>query len=207
MSQRLSVHPINPQQRLIALAADALRQGSVIIYPTDSSYALGCGLAEKTALDRIRQIRGTELDHDFTLVCRDLSDIATYARVDNSAYRLLKSLTPGPYTFILKATSEAPKRLQNPKRRSIGIRVPDNRITQALIEALGTPIMSSTLMLPGEDLPLSDPDEIEDRLQNRVDIFVDGGACGIEPTTVLDLSTGDVQVVRRGKGPVDAFEG
>lgn len=206
MSQRLRVHPVTPQHRLIALAADALRQGSVIVYPTDSSYALACGMAEKAALDRIRVIRGTEIDHDFTLVCRDLADIATYARVDNSAYRLLKSLTPGPYTFILKATSEAPRRLQNPKRRSIGIRVPDNRIAQALIEEVGAPIMSSTLMLPEEDLPLSDPDEIEERMHNRVDLFVDGGACGIEPTTVLDLSAGDVKVVRRGKGPVDAFE-
>lgn len=206
MSQRLLIHPDNPQHRLVAQAADVLRRGEVIVYPTDSSYALGCGLGEKVALERIRMIRGSEIDHEFTVVCRDLSDIATYARVDNSAYRLLKSLTPGPYTFILKATSEAPRRLQNPKRKSIGIRVPDNRIAQALVAEVGTPIMSSTLMLPGEDLPLSDPDEIEARMLNRVDLFVDGGVCGIEPTTVLDLSGGSVVIVRRGKGSVAAFE-
>jgi tRNA threonylcarbamoyl adenosine modification protein (Sua5/YciO/YrdC/YwlC family) len=200
---RLNVHPVNPQQRLLAQAVAALRGGGVIAYPTDSSYALGCALGDKGALDRIRQIRRADIDHDFTLVCRDLSEIATYARVDNSAYRLLKSLTPGPYTFIFRATSEAPKRLQNPKRKSIGIRVPDNRIAQALIEELGEPLMSSTLQLPEDDLPLTEPDEIADRLGNRVDLLVDGGACGLEPTTVLDLSSGIIEVVRRGKGPVD----
>lgn len=205
MQSRLVVHRDNPQHRLIAKAAESVARGCVIVYPTDSSYALGCALANKAALDRIRQIRGTEIDHDFTLVCRDLSEIATYARVENQAYRLLKSLTPGPYTFILRATNEAPKRLQNPKRKSIGIRVPDNRITQALLEELRAPIMSSTLLLPGDDLPLSDPDEIVDRVGKRIDLFVDGGPCGIEPTTVLDLSAGGVAVVRQGKGPVDAF--
>jgi tRNA threonylcarbamoyl adenosine modification protein (Sua5/YciO/YrdC/YwlC family) len=205
MQSRLVVHRDNPQHRLIAKAAEIVARGSVIVYPTDSSYALGCALANKAALDRIRQIRGTEIDHDFTLVCRDLSEIATYARVENQAYRLLKSLTPGPYTFILRATNEAPKRLQNPKRKSIGIRVPDNRITQALLDELRAPIMSSTLLLPGDDLPLSDPDEIVDRVGKRIDLFVDGGPCGIEPTTVLDLSAGGVAVVRQGKGPVDAF--
>jgi tRNA threonylcarbamoyl adenosine modification protein (Sua5/YciO/YrdC/YwlC family) len=205
MQSRLVVHRDNPQARLIARAAEGIGQGSVIVYPTDSSYALGCALAEKAALDRIRQIRGTEIDHDFTLVCRDLSEIATYARVDNAAYRLLRSLTPGPYTFILRATSEAPKRLQNPKRKSIGIRVPDNRIALALLEELRSPIMSSTLMLPGDDLPLSEPDEIVDRVGKRIDLFVDGGPGGIEPTTVLDLSGGSVVVVRKGKGPVDGF--
>lgn len=205
MQSRLVVHRDNPQHRLIAKAAESVARGCVIVYPTDSSYALGCALANKAALDRIRQIRGTEIDHDFTLVCRDLSEIATYARVENQAYRLLKSLTPGPYTFILRATNEAPKRLQNPKRKSIGIRVPDNRITQALLDELRAPIMSSTLLLPGDDLPLSDPDEIVDRVGKRIDLFVDGGPCGIEPTTVLDLSAGGVTVVRQGKGPVDAF--
>jgi tRNA threonylcarbamoyl adenosine modification protein (Sua5/YciO/YrdC/YwlC family) len=202
---RLVVHPENPQRRLIARVAAALRQGGVIAYPTDSSYALGCVLGDKAALDRIRQIRRTEIDHDFTLVCRDLSEIATYARVDNAAYRLLKSLTPGPYTFILRATSEAPRRLQNPKRKSIGIRVPDNRIVQAILDELGGPVMSTTLQLPEDDLPLTEPDDIEARLGNRVDIIVDGGACGIEPTTVLDLSGGQVDVVRRGKGSVESF--
>jgi tRNA threonylcarbamoyl adenosine modification protein (Sua5/YciO/YrdC/YwlC family) len=185
--------------------AEALRAGEVIIYPTDSSYALGCAIGAKGALDRIRQIRRTEIDHDFTLVCRDLSEIATYARVDNAAYRMLKSLTPGPYTFILKATGEAPRRLQDPKRKSIGLRVPDNRIALALLAELGEPIMSSTLQLPEDDVPLTEPDEIEQRLGNRVDLILDGGACGLEPTTILDLSRGQVDIVRRGKGPVDSF--
>lgn len=205
MGSRLQVHSVNPQQRLLARAAEALRQGEVIVYPTDSSYALGCAIGAKTALDRIRQIRRTEIDHDFTLVCRDLSEISTYARVDNAAYRLLKSLTPGPYTFILKATGEAPKRLQDPKRKSIGLRVPDNRIALALLEELGEPIMSSTLQLPEDDLPLTEPDEIERRLGNRVDLILDGGACGLEPTTILNLSSGQVEIVRKGKGPVDSF--
>lgn len=204
---RLHVHPENPQHRLVSQAAAILHRGGVIVYPTDSSYALGCALGDKAALDRIRQIRRTEIDHDFTLVCRDLSEIATYARVDNSAYRLLKSLTPGPYTFILRATSEAPKRLQNPKRKSIGIRVPDNRIAQAILEELHEPIMSSTLQLPEDDLPLTEADEIEQRLGNRVDILVDGGACGLEPTTVLDLSAGQIDIVRQGKGPVEGLAG
>jgi tRNA threonylcarbamoyl adenosine modification protein (Sua5/YciO/YrdC/YwlC family) len=206
MSHLLQVHPKNPQPRLVAQAAAALASGGVIVYPTDSSYALGCGLGDKGALERIRRIRRTERDHEFTLVCRDLSDIATYARVDNSAYRLLKALTPGPYTFILRATSEVPKRLQNPKRKSIGIRVPSNRITQALLEAVGQPIMSSTLILPGEELAMTDPNEIADKLGNQVEVILDGGAGGLQPTTVLDLSQGDVVVVRRGKGPVDLFE-
>jgi tRNA threonylcarbamoyl adenosine modification protein (Sua5/YciO/YrdC/YwlC family) len=205
MENRLQVHPVNPQARLLARAAEALRAGEVIIYPTDSSYALGCAIGAKGALDRIRQIRRKEIDHDFTLVCRDLSEIATYARVDNAAYRMLKSLTPGPYTFILKATGEAPRRLQDPKRKSIGLRVPDNRIALALLAELGEPIMSSTLQLPEDDVPLTEPDEIEQRLGNRVDLILDGGACGLEPTTILDLSRGQVDIVRRGKGPVDSF--
>lgn len=205
MGNRLQIHPVNPQPRFLARAAEALRHGEVIIYPTDSSYALGCAIGAKAALDRIRQIRRTEIDHDFTLVCRDLSEISTYARVDNAAYRLLKSLTPGAYTFILKATGEAPKRLQDPKRKSIGLRVPNNRIALALLEELGAPIMSSTLQLPEDDLPLTEPDEIEERLGNRVDLILDGGACGLEPTTILDLSGGQVDIVRKGKGPVDSF--
>ena len=205
MGRRLRIHPENPQQRLIANAAEALKQGEVIVYPTDSSYALGCAIRERAALDRIRQLRRTEIDHDFTLVCRDLSEISTYARVDNAAYRLLKSLTPGPYTFVLRATSEAPKRLQNPKRKSIGLRVPDNRIALALLGELGEPIMSSTLQLPDDELPLTEPDEIEARLGNRVKLINDGGAGGLEPTTILDLSGGRVDVVRRGKGSVEGF--
>jgi tRNA threonylcarbamoyl adenosine modification protein (Sua5/YciO/YrdC/YwlC family) len=207
MFRRLHVHPEDPQPRLIEQAVGAIADGGVIAYPTDSSYAFGCGIGEKAALDRIRLIRGTGVDHEFTLVCRDLSEIATYARVDNAAYRLLKSLTPGPYTFVLRATSEAPKRLQNPKKKTIGLRVPDNRIVNALLAALGQPILSSTLMLPGDELPLTDPDEIAERLASRIDCLVDGGTCGIDPTTVLDLSGGDVVIVRRGKGPVEAFAG
>ncbi|NNE35253.1 MAG: threonylcarbamoyl-AMP synthase [Rhodothermales bacterium] len=206
MGNRLKIHPQDPQQRLIAVAVDALRQGQVIAYPTDSSYALGCGIGEKAALDRIRQIRRTEIDHDFTLVCRDLSEISTYARVDNAAYRLLKSLTPGPYTFVLRATGEAPKRLQDPKRKSIGLRVPDNRIALALLDELGEAIMSTTLQLPEDDVPLTEPDDIVERLGNRVDIIIDGGACGLEPTTILDLSRGRVDVIRRGKGSIEGFD-
>jgi len=206
MSLRLRVHPENPQGRLIAQAVQFLDRGQVIAYPTDSSYALGCAMGDKAALDRVRQIRQADLDHEFTLVCRDLSEIATYARVDNSAYRLLKSLTPGPYTFILRATNEVPKRLQNPKRKSIGIRVPDNNIAQALLMQWGQPLMSSTLMLPGDDLPMSDPDDIEERAGRQIDCLLDGGACGVEPTTVLDLSSGDINVIRRGKGDVQLFD-
>jgi len=205
MSQLLTVHPVNPQLRLLETAAVTMRGGGVVAYPTDSSYALGCHLGDKGAMARIQRIRRTGRDHDFTLVCRDLSEIATYARVDNWAYRLLKSLTPGPYTFILRATSEVPKRLQNPKRRSIGIRVPDHPIVSALLDALGEPIMSTTLLLPGDDLPMSDAEEIRERLQNEIDLVIDGGACGVEPTTVLDLSGGDITVLRQGKGDVSAF--
>jgi tRNA threonylcarbamoyl adenosine modification protein (Sua5/YciO/YrdC/YwlC family) len=206
MTTRLNIHPDNPQARLILRAVEVVKDGGVIVYPTDSTYALGCALGDKAALDRIRWVRQTEIDHDFTLVCRDLSEIATYARVDNSAYRLLKSLTPGPYTFVLRATSEAPKRLQNPKRKSIGIRVPDDPVAQALLEELGEPIMSSTLQLPGDDRPLTEPDEIESRVGKLIDLFVDSGARGLEPTTVLDLSSGQIDVIRRGKGPLEALE-
>lgn len=207
MGRRLRIHPENPQHRLVAEAAETIRQGGIVVYPTDSTYALGCAVGDKAALERIRQLRQTPLDHDFTLVCRDLSAISTYARVDNTAYRLLKSLTPGPYTFILRATNEVPKRLQDPKRRSIGLRVPNSRIAQALLDELGEPIMSSTLQLPDDDLPLSDPDEIEERLAKRVDIVIDGGAGGIEATTVIDLSGGQIEIVRRGKGSIEGLEG
>lgn len=205
MSQYFKVHPVNPQVRLLRQAAEIIRGGGVIVYPTDSCYAFGWHIGDMQALERVRQIRHTERDHDFTLVCRDLSDIATYARVENWAYRLLKSRTPGPYTFILKATHEVPKRLQDPKRRSIGIRVPDHTVAQALLDELGEPLMSSTLLLPGDDLPLSDPEDIRDRLEGTVDLIVDGGACGVEPTSVLDMSRDEVTVVRNGKGDVSAF--
>ncbi len=206
MSQYFKVHPVNPQLRLLNRAADIIREGGIVVYPTDSSYALGWHLGDKNALERVRRLRGIERDHDFTLACRDLSDISIYARVENSAYRLLKSLTPGPYTFVLKATHELPKRLQDPKKRSIGIRVPDNEIAQMLIGALGEPLMSSTLLLPGDALPMTEPEEIRDRLARQVDLVIDGGHCGVEPTSVLDLSGDEVTVVRRGKGDVSAFE-
>ncbi len=206
MSQYFKVHPVNPQLRLLNRAAEIIREGGIVVYPTDSSYALGWHLGDKNALERVRRLRGIERDHDFTLACRDLSDISIYARVENSAYRLLKSLTPGPYTFVLKATHELPKRLQDPKKRSIGIRVPDNEIAQMLIGALGEPLMSSTLLLPGDSLPMTEPEEIRDRLTRQVDLVIDGGHCGVEPTSVLDLSGEEIVVVRRGKGDVSAFE-
>ena len=206
MSQYFKIHPDNPQGRLLEGAARIVRDGGLIVYPTDSCYALGSHIGDRLAVDRIRRLRETDKDHDFTLVCRDLSEISLYARVDNWTYRLLRSLTPGPYTFILRATHEVPKRLQNPKRRSIGIRVPDHRIAQGILAALGEPIMSSTLLLPGDSMPLTDAEEIRLRLENQVDLIVDGGSCGLEPTTVLDLSKGDLRVLRKGKGAVTGLE-
>ena len=206
MSELLRIHAVTPQRRLLARAVEVMRAGGVIVYPTDSSYALGCHLGDKAALERIRRIRQTERDHDFTLVCHDLSEIATYARVENSSYRMLKALTPGPYTFILNATREVPKRLQDPKRRSIGIRVPDHKIALALLEVHGEPIMSSTLLLPGDEFPMTEAEAIRERMDRLVDVVVDGGACGMEPTTVIDLSKGNFTVVRYGKGDVSAFE-
>jgi tRNA threonylcarbamoyl adenosine modification protein (Sua5/YciO/YrdC/YwlC family) len=205
VSQYFKVHPKTPQRRLLQRAVTILRDGGLVVYPTDSCYAFGWHIGAKPALDRVRTLRQTQRDHEFTLVCRDLSEIATYARVDNWAYRLLRSLTPGPYTFILRATSEVPKRLQDPKRKSIGIRVPDHTITQALLEELGEPLMSSTLLLPDNPLPLTEPDEIRERVAKLVDAIVDGGACGMDPTSVLDLSGGEVTVLRKGKGDVSAF--
>lgn len=205
MAEILNIHPVDPQPRLLRRAADALRDGALIVYPTDSSYALGCHIGNKPALDRIRRIRGVERDHDFTLVCRDLSEIGVYARVDNWAYRLLRSLTPGPYTFVLQASREVPRRLQDPKRRSIGIRVPDNRVARGLLEALGAPLMSSTLLLPGDELPLADPDDVAERVSQLVDMILDAGPCGVEPTTILDFSKDRVEVVRQGKGDISAL--
>ena len=206
MAELLRIHAVTPQRRLLSRAVEVMRGGGVIVYPTDSSYALGCHLGDKAALERIRRIRQTERDHDFTLVCHDLSEIATYARVENSSYRMLKALTPGPYTFILNATREVPKRLQDPKRRSIGIRVPDHKIALALLEVHGEPIMSSTLLLPGDEFPMTEAETIRERMDRLVDVVVDGGACGMEPTTVIDLSKGNFTVVRYGKGDVSAFE-
>ena len=197
MARTVEIHPTNPQPRRIAEV--------LIAYPTDSSYALGCHIGDKRAMDRIRRIRKTDKSHNFTLVCNDLSEISVYARVDNWAYRLLKAHTPGPYTFILSATREVPKRLQNPKRRTIGLRVPDHPIVNAMLQSLGEPIMSSTLSLPGDDMPLTDPADIEERIGNQIEMIVDGGTAGIEPTTVVDLSSGAVEVLRAGRGDVSAF--
>ncbi len=177
----------------------------MIAYPTDSSYALGCRIGDKRGIERIRRIRGLDDSHDFSLVCRDLSEIAVFARVENSAYRLLKSLTPGPYTFILRATSEVPRRLQNPKRKTIGIRVPEHPICQALLSELGEPLMSSTLILPGSEVPETDAHEIRDRLERELDLVIDGGNCSLEPTTVVDMVGGVPEVVRVGLGPVEAL--
>jgi tRNA threonylcarbamoyl adenosine modification protein (Sua5/YciO/YrdC/YwlC family) len=206
MSQFFQIHPDNPQQRLIDQAVKIIRDGGVIVYPTDSGYALGCHIGDKQAMETICRIRQLDDKHNFTLVCRDLSEIAIYAKVDNAAYRLLKSLTPGPYTFILEATREVPRRLQNPKRKTIGLRVPDNKIAMALLATLGEPLMSSTLILPGETLPMTDPYDIRDTLEHSLDLIIDGGYCGIEPTTVLDLVEGVPVVARLGQGPVDMLE-
>ena len=202
MSQFFKIHSGNPQGRLLERAAEIIRNGGLLVYPTDSCYALGCQIGDKAAVERISRIRQTGKDHHYTLVCRDLSEIATYAKVDNSAYRLLRSLTPGPYTFILRATGEVPRRLQNPKRRSIGIRIPDHAIAQGVLKALGQPIMSSTLLLPDDSIPMTDAEEIRARLENQVDGIIDGGSCGLEPTTILDLSEGEVVIRREGKGPI-----
>ena len=204
MARLVEIHPQDPQQRLIAEVVAAIRGGGLIAYPTDSSYAFGCHLGDKRAMDRIRRIRQTDKKHNFTLICSDLSEISLYARVENWSYRLIKSLTPGPYTFILPATREVPKRLQNPKRRTIGLRVPDHAIVRAMLEALGEPIMSSTLQLPGDDIPITDVHEIENRIGNQIDLIVEGGPTGIEPTTVIDLSEGSVEVLRHGLGDVSA---
>jgi tRNA threonylcarbamoyl adenosine modification protein (Sua5/YciO/YrdC/YwlC family) len=203
MSQFFQIHPVNPQLRLIRHAVEIIRDDGLVVYPTDSSYALGCHVGDKRGMDRIRRIRALDNRHNFTLVCRDLSEIAAYARVDNSVYRLMKSLTPGPYTFILRATHEVPRRLQNPKRKTIGIRIPDHAITQALLEELGEPLMSSTLILPGRDMPETDAVEIREQLERDVDLVVDGGHCGFEPTTVIDMTSGAPVVLREGCGPVD----
>ena len=205
MSQFYQIHPDNPQARLISNAADIVRKGGVVVYPTDSAYALGCHIGDKSALDRIRRIRKLDARHHFTLVCRDLSEIATYAKVDNTVYRLLRHCTPGPYTFILRATSEVPRRLLHPKRKTVGLRVPDNRIAAALLADLGEPLMSVTLIMPGEEYPLIDPYDIRDTLQHEVDLVIDGGYCGMEPTTVVDLADETPMVLRVGKGDIAPF--
>jgi tRNA threonylcarbamoyl adenosine modification protein (Sua5/YciO/YrdC/YwlC family) len=205
LSQFYQIHPDNPQARLVRNAADIIRDGGVVAYPTDSAYALGCHIGDKSALDRIRRIRKLDARHNFTLVCRDLSEIATYAKVDNTVYRLLRSCTPGPYTFILQATSEVPRRLMHPKRKTVGLRVPDNRIALALLEDLGEPLMSVTLIMPDDQYPLIDPYDIRDTLQREVDLVIDGGYCGMEATTVVDLADDTPMVLRVGKGDIAPF--
>src|SRR5258708_31305728 len=205
MDQYFAIHPHDPQQRLIRRAVDIVRKGGLMVYPTDSCYALGCHIGDKGAMERVRRIRQVDEHHHFTLVCRDLSEIGQYAIVDNIQYRSLKASTPGSYTFILKASREVPKRLLNPKRNTIGVRVPDHNVARALLLEMGEPILSSTLMLPGDALPLNDMEEIRSRLQHDVEVVLDAGSCGVEMTTVVDL-TGDMPViVRRGKGSITPF--
>lgn len=205
MAQFFVIHPENPQTRLIRQAVDILRRGGLIVYPTDSAYALGCHIGDKFALDRVRAIRQLDKDHNFTLMCRDLSELASYARVDNSAFRLLKAHTPGPYTFILDATSEVPRRLQHPKRKTLGLRVPANNIALALMEELGEPLMTSSLILPGDTEPLTDPYDIREQLEHQLELVIDGGFCGMEATTVVDLTGDEPVIVRQGCGDTSDF--
>lgn len=205
MSQFFQIHPENPQQRLINQAVEIINKGGVIVYPTDCAYALGCHLGDKSAVEKIKRIRKLDDKHNFTLVCRDLSEIGTYAKVNNSDYRLLKSHTPGAYTFILNATTEVPRRLMHPKRRTIGLRIPENTIALHLMEALGEPIMSTSLIMPGDELPLTDPYEIRDLLQHDVDLVIDGGYCGMEATSVISLVNDAPEIVREGAGDVSDF--
>jgi tRNA threonylcarbamoyl adenosine modification protein (Sua5/YciO/YrdC/YwlC family) len=205
MALLFQIHPDNPQPRLIRQAVEIIRQGGLMVYPTDSSYAFGCQIGDKEPMERIRRIRQLGDKHNFTLVCRDLSEISSYAKVGNQHYRMLKVLTPGPYTFIFKATKQVPRRLQHPKRKTIGIRVPENKIVQALLDELGEPIMSSTLILPGDREPMTDPYEMKDLLGHQVDLVIDGGYCGYEPTTVVDMEQETPQVARVGKGDASLF--
>ena len=205
MSIYLQLHPVSPQRRFIRQAVECLRSGGVIVYPTDSCYALGCHIGDKAALERIRVIRETDRHHHFTLVCRDLADVGKYAVVENWQYRLLRAHTPGPYTFLLKASRETPRRLKHERRGTFGLRVPDHPVSQMLLTELGEPVMSSTLLLPGEELPRTDAKEINERLEHSVDLVLDGGNCGLIPTSVIDLSDGHAEIVRIGRGDVAPF--
>ncbi|WP_026069437.1 L-threonylcarbamoyladenylate synthase [Legionella tunisiensis] len=205
MSQFFAIHPDNPQSRLLRQAASIIEEGGILVYPTDSGYALGCKLGNKAALERIRRLRQLGKNHNMTLVCRDLSQLGTYAKVSNSIFRLLKAFTPGSYTFILNATHEVPRLMLHPKRKTLGLRVPENNITLSLLECLETPLMSTTLILPGATAPLGEPEAIKDLLGNQTDLIIDGGNCGYQPTTVVDL-TGDYPVVlREGRGDPEPF--
>ncbi len=205
MSQYFEVHPDNPQPRLMHQAAEIIRAGGLVVMPTDSTYAIACRLDDQNAVERIRYIRELDKKHNFTLVCRDLSEISIYARVDNSAYRLLRARTPGPYTFLLRATQEVPRRLQHPRRKTVGIRVPDHPVVAALLNELGQPLMSSSLILPGGEFPETDGWEIREKLEQQVDLVIDAGHCGVEPTTVIDLLDAVPGIVRKGKGSVQGF--
>jgi tRNA threonylcarbamoyl adenosine modification protein (Sua5/YciO/YrdC/YwlC family) len=204
MTQVFEIHSENPQKRLIQSAASIVRDGGVVVYPTDSCYALGCHIGDKTALEKIQRIRGLDKKHNLTLLCRDLSEIGIYAKVHNSSFRLMKAATPGPYTFLLVATRDVPKRLQHPKRKTIGVRVPDNQIILDLLEELGEPMLSTSLILPGDNDPMTDPAEIADRLCGQIDLVIDGGACGMGATTVVDLADGQAVLVREGMGDISA---
>ena len=202
----LRIHPDNPQPRLISQAVERIRAGDVVVYPTDAAYAIGCQIGNKNAMERIAQIRGLGPKHQYAILCCDLSDIATYAKVDNDMYRMLKNNTPAITTFILPATSEVPKRLMHPKKKTIGLRVPSNRVCQMLLKELGEPLLTSTLILPGQDEPLDDPYDIEQQLEKRIDVFIDSGFGTLSTTSVVDLSGDNPEVIRRGMGDVSAFE-
>jgi tRNA threonylcarbamoyl adenosine modification protein (Sua5/YciO/YrdC/YwlC family) len=206
MAQYFQVHPKDPQPRLIRRSVEIIREGGLIVYPTDSSYAFGCRMDNKDALDRIRRIRQLQEGHSFTLICIDLAQISTFAKINNEAFRLIKSLTPGPFTFILQATRETPRRLQHPKRKTIGIRLPDNPITVALVSELQEPLFSSTLILPGTEEAMSDPEEIRSRLEKEVDLIIDAGIVPYEPTTILGFADGKPEIIRQGKGAVDTLK-
>ncbi|MGZ5029704.1 MAG: L-threonylcarbamoyladenylate synthase [Methylobacter sp.] len=200
MAQLLEIHPESPQLRLIQRAVEVLRNGGVIVYPTDSSYAIACHIGDKQALDKIRRIRQLDDKHNFTLVCKDLAQVSTFTKISNNAYRLIKALTPGPFTFILDATREVPRRLQHPKKKTVGIRVPDHPVAQLLVQELGEPLFSSTLMLPGEDEALTDPYEIKDKLDHELDLVIDSGIIPFEQTTIIEFSNGAGEIIRQGKG-------
>ena len=205
MSQFFHIHPDNPQLRLIKQAAQIIHSGGIVALPTDSCYALVCHLDDKSAVESLRRIRGVDDKHHLTLLCRDLSEIAQYAKVDNRQYRMLKAATPGPYTFILEATKEVPRRLSHPSRKTIGLRVPENVIAHALLEELGQPLLGTTLILPGESDALTDPEEINTRLGKQIELVIDGGACSLEPTTVIDLTDDEPTLVRQGRGDASVF--
>jgi tRNA threonylcarbamoyl adenosine modification protein (Sua5/YciO/YrdC/YwlC family) len=206
MSQYFQIHPQNPQLRLIKQACNILIKGGLIVYPTDSGYALGCHIGDKAAMERIRRLRDLDADHNFTLVCRDLSELSTYAKFNNAVFRLLKAHTPGPYTFILPATKEVPRRLQHAKKKSIGLRIPEHPIALALLEELDQPLMSSTLILPGDDMPMTDAEAISDAIGKQVDLIIDGGACGAEPTTVVEFYDDIPEIARLGMGDPAPFQ-